>query len=254
MWEARHGFPRPARVGSGDRRYEPEDAARVRRVLHERARGLSLAAAIERVRDWSPLQAPTLFSALRDQQPELIPRTLPLAAMLAISHAIEDECLARAARPVLAASFQRERPYRAAERRWRELARTAALAFVLADFPRRRSPRGAPVEARLDPASPAAREWAVVCVDERYTAAMAGWEQPATGARRLFEAVWSTDPDAVAATMRTAAGLAGRAVAARAEAALSGRRLLDAGDTRATLALANRMVGYLAGAMSAERA
>src|SRR3954470_4075424 len=53
MWETRHGFPEPMRQGGGDRRYTPEDAARVTQVLRERERGLSLAAAIERVRGWT---------------------------------------------------------------------------------------------------------------------------------------------------------------------------------------------------------
>jgi len=251
MWEARHGFPQATRKGGGDRRYDADDIARVDRVLRERARGLSLAAAIERVRDWSPGEPPTLYSALREQQPELAPRALPLVAMLAVSRAIEDECLARARRPVLAASFQRERAYRAAQDRWRELARTAAVAFVLANFPQRRGARGGPAEVRLDPASPVTREWAVVCLDERYTACLAGWEQPRARGHRRFEAVWSTDPDAVTATMRTAIGLAGRDVGARAEQALARLPLPDAGDTRATLALANRMLAYVAEGPSA---
>jgi MerR family transcriptional regulator, light-induced transcriptional regulator len=248
MWEARHGFPEPRRHGSGDRRYGPDDAARVTQVLRERERGLSLAAAIERVRGWSPAVAPTLFAALRERQPELQPRRLPLPAMLALSRAIEDECLARAARPVLAASFQRERPYRLAERRWRELARSAALAFVLADFPRPRDPGSGPAEVPLDPDAPAAREWSVVCVDEHLTACLAGWEQPREGGERAFEAVWSTDPDAVTATLRAAARLAGPGLAGRVEEILGGLSLVGAGTNAATLSLAGRMVGYLAAA------
>ena len=42
------------------------------------------------------------------------------------------------ARPLLIAAFQCERFYRAYERRWRELARTAELAIALADFERPR--------------------------------------------------------------------------------------------------------------------
>jgi DICT domain-containing protein len=246
MWEARHGFPEPTRHGTGDRRYSADDVARGTQVLRERERGLSLPAAIERVRGWTPRVAPTLFAALRARQPELQPRRLPLRAMLALSRAIEDECLSRAARPILAASFQRERPYRLAEHRWRELARGAALAFVLADFPQRRSPRQGPVEVPLDPDAPAAREWSVVCVDEHLTACLAGWEQPREAGERAFEAVWSTDPDAVTATLRAAAGLAGHELAGRAEEALAGLSLVGAGTTAATLGLAGRMIGSLA--------
>ncbi len=41
--------------------------------------------------------------------------------LIALSHAIEDECAARAERPLLFGSFQRERFYRDSEPRWREL-------------------------------------------------------------------------------------------------------------------------------------
>jgi DICT domain-containing protein len=40
-----------------------------------------------------------------------------------MSHAIEDECCARAERTCLLASFQRERHDRDAESRWRDLGR-----------------------------------------------------------------------------------------------------------------------------------
>jgi MerR family transcriptional regulator, light-induced transcriptional regulator len=248
MWEARHGFPAPTRQASGDRRYRPDDIARVARVLHERERGLSLAAAIERVRHWSPGAPVSLFSTLREHQPELHPRRLPRTAMLALSHAIEDECLARAARPLLAAGFQHERHYRRAEHRWRELARSAELAFVLADFPRRNAPPDGPDEIPLAPHSPVIREWAVVCVDEHYTACLAGWEEPNDRGQRSFEAVWSTEPNAVVATLRGAVALGAGDIGDRADEFLDRLPVVTGGGTTATLALANRMIGYLADA------
>lgn len=246
MWEGRHGFPQPTRQGRGGRRYAADDADRVTRVLRERQRGLSLAAAIERVRNWSPSEPPSLFSALRDHQPQLAAHRLALPAIAAISHAMEDECLSRAAHPILAAAFQHEHVYRRAEHRWRELARSAALAFVLADFPERRTPPGGPTEVPLDPRSPIGREWAVVCVDERYTACLVGWEQPSRSGQRRFETIWSTDPDAVTATLRTATTLADPALARAANELLGHLPLGGAGDTATTLSLANRMIAYLA--------
>lgn len=238
MWETRHGFPESVRGEGGHRRYHADDAARVAHVLGARRRGLSLAAAIERARTWSPSAPPSLFAALRANQPELEPRRLPVRAMLAVSRAIEDECLARAARPVLLGSFETERAYRRSEARWRALARTAAAAYVLADFPRRRSSRRGPIELPIADASPVSREWAVVCVDVRFTACLTGWEQPVDGARRCFEAIWTTDPTAVTATMRAGFELAG----------LPAGELPEASDEAAgaTLALANRMISYLA--------
>ncbi len=248
MWEARHGFPEATRQGGGHRRYDPEDAARVARVLQERERGLSLPAAIERVRGWSPSAPPSLFATLREAQLELEPHRLSVPAMLAVSHAIEDECLARAARPILVGSFEHEHAYRRAEHRWRELSRTAAAAFVLADFPRRRVLRHGPAEIPIDRRSPLGREWAIVCVDQRYTVCLAGWEQPGDDCPRSFEALWSTEPAAVTAVMRAALSLAEPAaasLAARASETLE-RVRMPAGDGAATLALANRMVAYLA--------
>jgi MerR family transcriptional regulator, light-induced transcriptional regulator len=166
-------------------------------------------------------------------------------AMRAISHAIEDECLARAARPLLAGTFQHETAYRRAEHRWRELARTAGLAFVLADFASRRKSRGAPAEIPLARQSPVRREWAVVCVDPDYSACLAGWEHPSDGGARSFEAIWTTGPVAAAAAMRVALAVAGGSVARQ------GTELLDelsprlAGDAATTVAVANRAIGYL---------
>ena len=44
MWERRHGFPVPARLPSGHRRYRREDVERVMQVLREREAGLSVGA------------------------------------------------------------------------------------------------------------------------------------------------------------------------------------------------------------------
>jgi DNA-binding transcriptional MerR regulator len=246
MWEARHDFPRATRGGGGHRRYATEDVERVTRVLEDRRRGLSLPAAIERVRRWTPAAPPSLYTALREHQPGLEARRLPAAAMLAVTRAIEDECLARAARPVLAGTFQREIHFRRAEARWRELARTARLAFVLADFPARRAPRGGPVEIPIGGGHPVIREWAVVCVDERLTACLTGWEQPGLDGRRAFEAIWTTDPGAVTATLEAAIALAGPQIAERAADALLHVGPLPAADPATVTALANRMVAYLA--------
>ncbi len=48
MWESRHGFPAPARLPGGHRRYSEHDVEAVNEVLRLRGQGLSLPAAIER--------------------------------------------------------------------------------------------------------------------------------------------------------------------------------------------------------------
>ena len=150
MWEVRHGFPQPRRVSSGHRRYSEHDLARVRAVLRGRARGLSLQAAIELAHDLGDEQAPSVYASLRSRYPQLEPQLLSKRAMLWMSQAIEDECLARAERPLLFGCFQRERFYRASEGRWRELSRTAERAVVLADFGRARRPKNGPIEVPID--------------------------------------------------------------------------------------------------------
>jgi DNA-binding transcriptional MerR regulator len=139
MWESRHGFPAPARLPGGHRRYSERDVESVVEVLRLRQQGLSLPAAIERVRRQEPIDS-SVFAALRRRRPDVAPSILSKRAIRPISHAIEDEYLAQAKRGLVFGTFQRERFYRVAERRWRELARTADLAVAVADFTDVRQP------------------------------------------------------------------------------------------------------------------
>ena len=134
MWETRHGFPEATRLPSGHRRYPEDEVERVLEVVRARDGGLSLPAAIERVANGGAKVAPSIYAGLRRQRPDLHPYPVPKRLLVPISHAIEDECSARGERAVFVGSFQRERFYRQAERRWRGFARTAEVAVALADF------------------------------------------------------------------------------------------------------------------------
>lgn len=254
MWESRHGFPAPERLPNGHRRYSERDIALVRQVGSERAAGVSLAVAIERaMRDLEP-PGPSLYAALRRRHPELEPRTLPKRLMLALSHAIEEESLSRADRPLLFAAFQRERFYRQEQARWRELARTAELTLAFADFEQLRTPRGGPAEIPIAPDDPFAREWAIVCDAPGHAVCLAGWEPSSSTAaaesERFFEAVWSVDPEVV----REAARLCAAIAAARQPELVSPiRARLDAppalptrDQLRLATAITNRTLSYLA--------
>jgi MerR family transcriptional regulator, light-induced transcriptional regulator len=254
MWESRHGFPDPPRLPGGHRRYTEDDAERIRDVLRWRDQGLSLSAAIERARNRRAPAAASVFAGLRRRRPELAPTTLSKPAVLALSHAIEDEYCAQAAGGVLIGSFQRERFYRQAQRRWRELARTAELAVALADFPRPADPGDGPLEVPVDRHRALAREWAVLISAGSVQACLAAWERPGRDdvpdAARQFEVLWSFEPDVVADAADVAEELLRphhADVAERLGAACE-RSVADAGPGPALRyggAIAHRMVGYL---------
>ena len=251
MWESRHGFPRPERGGGGHRRYRREDVAIVGEVLRQRSAGLSLPAAIERARGWSPEPDRSIFAALRRRCPDLVPRRVRKPVMRAMSHAVEDECLARASKAVLAASFQRPRFFRPARARWTELAAVADVAFVLADFPRTDA-RSSPARVAIERDHPAAREWSIVCLAEDLCACLAGWEVPQPpdlpDEERWFEAVWSTDGEPAVVALAAAAALArGRApaLAERVEAGIAAWDGPGAAQRRAGDALVARMLEHL---------
>ena len=210
MWERRHGFPEPQRLPSGHRRYRESDVEQIGRVLRERASGLSLAAAIERVATAGGTEQ-SVFAGIRARRPDLQPVALRKTALLALTHAIEDESCAQAERPLLFGSFQRERFFRQSQRRWRDFARTARLAAVFADFERARVPAGGPAELPIDRDGPLTREWAVVCEAPGHAVCVTGIELPAARRRRdparEFEVIWSVEPDVVRAAADVCLGL-----------------------------------------------
>ena len=211
MWEARYAFPDPERLPSGHRRYSEKDLERVLSVVRAREEGLPLAMAIRRARQLGEEPRPSVYGGLREKFPHLHPHLLPKRALKHISRAIEDECCARAPHPLLFACFQHERFYRQVEPRWREFARTAEKAIVLADFPRLRRPRRGPIEVPIAPEDPLMREWVVVCDASELGGCLAGWERPdeSPGPRR-FETVWTVEPEVVREAARICAELAGR--------------------------------------------
>jgi hypothetical protein len=215
MWERRHGFPMPERRASGHRRYREADVELVSQVVRERDTGLSLAAAIGRVRSSAAKAEPSIFAGLRRRRPDLLPIVLRKPVLLALSRAIEDESCARAERPLLFGSFQRERFYRQSQRRWRDFARTAELAVVFADFERARSPARGPAEVPIDRSGPLMREWAVVCDAPGHAVCLAALELPTPRSRsdsaRGFEVIWSVEPTVVRIATQVCLGLARRA-------------------------------------------
>ncbi len=251
-WESRYGFPRPIRLPGGHRRYADPDVAAVLEVLRHRRSGLSLGAAVRRATT-EPPRPRSVHAELRRRHPELAPQLLSKSSLVALSHAIEDECCARAEEPLLFGGFQRQEFLRASYARWVDLARTARAAVVFADLADASAPRpGLPVEVALPPDSPLNREWIVVCDAPDLPACMAAVERPGQeqgpDSRRRFEAVWSVDPRVVRHASRVATALADeyRPGWRPAElAVLAEDPPTASADLRRASDLLNRMMGYL---------
>ena len=250
MWEERYGFPKPARLPSGHRRFSEEQVDQVRAVVAAREAGLSLPAAIERVAGAPEERRESLYGLLRLRRPELAPELIPKPRMIALSHAIEDECLARGHAPVLIGSFQRERFFRSEEPRWSGFAQTAAVAVAFADFETRTDTR--PVQLHVERDHQLNREWAIVCFAPGASAALAGWEPPGqddvADAQRRFEAIWTVDPELVFEAVEAAASLAEREapeVAEQIRRAAGPRPAPSGPEVRGVAALARRMVSYI---------
>ena len=252
MWESRYGFPVPHRLPSGHRRYRESQVDLVRQVARDRESGLTMRAAIERAQRTSAAPEESIFAGLRRRRPDLVPYTLPKRTLIALSHAIEDECAARAERPVLFGSFQRERFYRHSEQRWRELARTAEIAVVFADFPERNEPDRAPIEVPIDRADPLGREWSLVCDAPEYAACLSAWEPPGQDdvkdSERMLETIWSVEPTVVREAARISKGIAARTapdLVKPIEHLLDATPPPSAEEFRLVSALTNRMVAYV---------
>jgi MerR family transcriptional regulator, light-induced transcriptional regulator len=212
-WERRHGFPVPDRGRNGHRRYSDEQVAQIRRVDDQRSSGVPLATAIERIVAASG-ESRSFFAGLRERHPTLRTMRVSKRHLLALAHSVEDESAARAERPLLIGGFQRERFYRAGQERWRELSAGASHAFVFADFARRRSPRGGPVEIPIRDTDPAIREWVLVCLAPEHSICLVGWEPPARKVvedlDRPFEVLLSVRPEVVRDAVRVAGHIAGQ--------------------------------------------
>ena len=251
VWESRYGFPGQAALPGGHHRYSQADASAVTRVLALRAQGLGLSSAIERVR-MDSAGAASVFAALGASRPDLQSQVVSKRALLALTRAIEDEQCARARHGVVIGSFQRRRHYRSSEHRWRELARTAKLAVALANFRVLREPAHAPIEVPVAYEHELSREWTViVCAPS--ASCLAAWELPEPGsvpdAARRFETIWSLEPAAVRAALRSAEGvlrLVAPAVASRLEGLLPASTPGASSELRFASDLAGRAFGYLA--------
>src|SRR5690349_3112588 len=164
MWEQRYGFPEPGRTASGYRVYTEDDVAAIKRVVAYRDRGLSVPAALDRARALEgTTDRPSIFAALLAADAPVRPTTLRRPTLIALSRAIEEEAIARAAGPVVIGAFQSEGNYRAVEHRWRRLARVADAVGVFASFDTARVEAvDEPAEIPVGSGDALGHEWAVI--------------------------------------------------------------------------------------------
>jgi len=216
-WELRYGFPTPDRLPSGHRRYSSQHVEQVRQVQRHRAAGASLQDAISTTLVDRGRRESSIFAGVRRRWPNLPVHRLSKRAVWAVSRSIEDECCARADRPVLIGSFQRERFYRQSEHRWRELARTASAAMVFADFESTRHRPGAPSEIAAPRDAPLLREWVVICDGSDAAACLIAVElanADDSERHRRFDTMWTVEPGIVRDASNIACVLAGGGEAA----------------------------------------
>lgn len=253
MWERRHQFPAPRRLPGGHRRYSQGDVELVQRVARDRAAGITLAAAIARATDLTTGSPGSVFATLRRRRADLDPRTLSKPMLLAITHAIEDESLARAEQSLIFASFQSERFYRQAQPRWRRLARSADLTVVFADFDHQSALSRGPIEVPVTPTRALSQEWNLVFWAPRHAVCLSAWQPPArdtrTSATTAFEVIWSVEPDIVHQAATVCADITADSIPPL-KARLSKHLQADPGpptadQLRLAAAITNRTLAYL---------
>jgi DICT domain-containing protein len=257
MWEQRYGFPTPDRAPSGYRVYRQEDVDLLRRAVGFRARGLSVPAALERARTLGETDRPSIYGAIVSGDVPVKAQVLRKGTLIAISHAIEDETMARAAGPVVFAAFQHMRNYRAEQHRYNRLAEVADAAVVFADFPEPRVPAHGPAEVPIAPDASLGNEWAVIIDAPGYAACLLAWERPRSpeelrlpDRERRFESLWTMDPAVVRRAALVGCALTRAScpdLADRIERTLADRPLAVESPAPALTALTNRMVAYLEG-------
>ncbi len=265
MWEQRYGFPTPSRTPAGYRLYTEADIEAIRTVMALRRRGLSIPLAVERARGQAAGSAapevatdvalateahPSIYAAVASVDPNAHPRVLRRSTLAAMSHAIEDELLARGARGMVFGAFQRQAFYERVSHRYEQIAMRSDAAVVFADFPEVVRKPGLPTRVPIASTDALGNEWAVVVDAPGYSASLLAWERPnrAAGGERLFEAVLSLDPRAARRAAKVASMLARRrdpALGDSLDALLDGRPLAMEPPASALTSLTNRMVAYL---------
>lgn len=155
-------------------------------------------------------QALSVYGRLAERA-YVTPHRLRKSTLLALSWAIEDQFCVRADAPILFGSFQHQRYWRPSRRRWDQLGALAQYAMVFADFTES-TPGDVPVRVAVPADVPMADEWLIVCDSHELPVVLAARELPGqkdvTERDRMFEAVWTIEPEAVRLAARICAQVA----------------------------------------------
>lgn len=146
----------------------------------------------------------SLLQELLEALPHLRAQMYFKSSLTALSHAIEDQVLARIEQPLVIACFQRERFYRQESNRYLRIAERTPSVFVLAapetDF---RNDSGTYESIAFDPTDGLSKEWhlvvispestvCLICREHFQSASAQGLLLPMDQSRR-FEGVWTFD-------------------------------------------------------------
>jgi len=148
--------------------------------------------------------SPSVLEDLLHTLPGLRPQLYFKSSLTALSHAMEDQVLAGSDRPLVIASFQRERFYRQEAHRYRRIADRTDQVYILAapetDFTHRSDDYET---IAFDSQDPLAQEWHLVVVGSSYAACLICKERSlsvneasalaGTDQARRFEGIWSFD-------------------------------------------------------------
>jgi DICT domain-containing protein/signal transduction histidine kinase len=143
-----------------------------------------------------------LVELLQDQ-PQLRPQMYFKSSLTALSHAMEDQVLAGLDKPLIIASFQRERFYRQEAHRYRRIAERTNQVYVLAAPETSFTSRSDEYETvAFDPGDELSQEWHLIVIGQQYASCLVcrerqgfynGIQVPFIDPSRRFEGIWTFD-------------------------------------------------------------
>jgi DICT domain-containing protein len=191
----------------------------------------------------------SVYQAVRRRHPTLPTIRVRKQTLTALSHALEDEIAERCERPVLFGAFQQVQHLTIPLPRWQELAGAATSVVVFVE-----EPAAGPTVANgvrvvnLPADAPMRWEWAVVADDQDFGFALSAWEIPGQERTRdrdrVFELVWSLEPDPVRVATQACARVAAHAGLPDAGKLVPATPIHDI-DVRTSGAIFNRVLARL---------